>query len=102
MAVIKKTNITKEVVIINKQNFSSLLVDISSIDLSVRAFNALRAISVSNLFDCLILGKNGLLKSKTCGVKTLREIEDKLSDYGFQISENGCVVTEALIVLTER
>jgi DNA-directed RNA polymerase alpha subunit len=66
-----------------------LLVGIMNLDISVRLLNVLRSLGANNILDILILGKEGLMKHKNCGKKTLNEAKNLCEVYGYTLPEKS-------------
>lgn len=61
-----------------------LLTPISDLNLTVRAFNCLRAADVNTLMDLVSYERSALLRFRNFGMKSLREIDDMLSTLGLE------------------
>ena len=61
-----------------------LLTPISDLNLTVRAFNCLRAADVNTLMDLVSYERPALLRFRNFGMKSLREIDDMLNSVGLE------------------
>lgn len=61
-----------------------LLTPISDLNLTVRAFNCLRAADVNTLMDLVSYERSALLRFRNFGMKSLREIDEMLSTLGLE------------------
>ncbi len=64
-----------------------LKLTIEELDLPVRITNALKAIEINTVEDLMNISRAQLLKAKNLGTKSVRLIQDKLSERGLTLSE---------------
>ncbi|WP_406614297.1 DNA-directed RNA polymerase subunit alpha [Mycoplasma corogypsi] len=62
-------------------------VDISQLGLSVRSYNALKRIRKTKLSDLKSMTREELENTKNLGKKSVAEIDEKLREYGYELSE---------------
>lgn len=60
---------------------------IEELDLSVRAYNALKRAGINTIEEIRMYGKDRLSHIRNLGAKCLQEIEDKLAELGYVLGE---------------
>lgn len=70
------------------KTFASLTQEIENLDFSVRTFNCLRRRGIKTLSQLVQMSVNDILRIRNFGRKSLREVVNKLSDMGYQLSED--------------
>lgn len=62
---------------------------ISDLDLSVRASNCLLSANINTINDLIVMSESSLLKLRSFGKTSLREVKRKLAEYGLALRSDG-------------
>ncbi len=83
---VQEINMVKEEVVTPENKFEG--VTIEELDLSVRSYNCLKRAAITTVNELIQMSEEEMMKVRNLGKKSLKEVKEKLAEFGLTFREN--------------